>query len=267
MDQSYAEITAPNSKKTVVNDWPDLKNQHKNKIKRKGTDTSTSIISEELNPELNTLTNAMERLSTEYEVGQSDKETGPQKSKDEIRAERQVRRRTKNKEKSEKRFQEKLEKIREPKSQKFQVVDQIVMETYLSNRKESPISNRRQTKSKNHSAFKIDLLDLINTKMVQPIDRSSILQSKKTIKFKSGTQCHKGKKREVLKRKYVSKLKRSILGSRLLRSKLKTEVKVVANDEVIDVEAPQCSDNELFKPTTLSAIEPSGVKFSRKFRP
>lgn len=271
MDKSYAEITTPSGNKTVGNDWPDLKNQHKIKIKGKGSGKSTGSTSEPLNPGLSTLTNAMERLST-GEVEQSNTETMAQKSIDEIRAERQLRRRTKKDEKREKLFQQKLVKIREPKSQKIQVVEKIVMETYLTSRKVSPIRNRRQSKCKNHSAVKIDLLDLINTKVVKPIDRSSI-QSKQTIKFKTSTQCHKGKKREVLKRKYVSKLKRSILVSRLLRKQLKTNVKIVTNDEGIDLEVPQCSDKELFKitsndkPTTLPAIEPSGVKFSRKFRP
>lgn len=262
--KSYAEITTPNENKTAVNDWPDLKSHQK--INPKETDKSTGSIS----CQLNTITNAMERLSTD-EKEQSNGEATVQKSRDDIRADRQQRRKNKSREKSEKLFQEKLDKIREPKSQKVQVVDKSVMETYLTSRKVSPIRNRRQGKSKSHCAVAIDLLDLINAEVVKPIHRSSI-QSKPIAKFKSGTQCHKGKKREGRKRKYVSKLKRSILLSRLLRNQLKTQVKVMANGEDVDLKEPQFSDKESSTATTndklnnLPTNEPSGVKFSRKFR-
>lgn len=260
--KSYADVTTPNKYKTVVNDWPDLKNR----LKQTGAG--------KLNPALNSLTNAMERLST-GEIQQNIEDKKSHKSKEEIRADRQVRRKIKQNEKVEKRFQEKVAHIREPKSQKVQVVDKHFMETYLISRKASPIRDRRQSKSKSHSAVKIDLLDLINAKVVKPIDKSSI-RRKQTNKSTSVTQRHKGKKSEIQKKKYVSKIKRSILLSRVLRKQMTVEVKSEADDKGSDLNNPQCNDkltleskpaNKSIVLTTSPSIEPSGVQFSRKFRP
>lgn len=270
--KSYAEITTRNQYKNVVNEWPDLKEKQKNKIKREGigkcADGSRS-------DELITLTSAMERLNTD-EIERNDEAIEAAKtlkSRDEIRIERQLRRKSKKIEKNEQRLQDKLAHIREPKSQKVQVVDEIVMETYLKSRKLSPTRNRRQNKSKNRSAIKIDLLDLINTKVVRPIDKST-MQSRQTIKLPTGTQRHKGKKSEVLKKKYVSKVKRSILQSRQLRqlrNEIETEVKnVSAGDKSISHDKEQeCSHRaplETKSNDELIVTTPC-VKFSRKFRP
>lgn len=260
--KSYAEISTSNKYITVVNDWPDLKNR----IKRNEAGKATE--------ELNTLTTGMERLNTD-DVEPNVEETKTQKTRDEIRAERQARRKIKQKEKVEKRMQAKVDQIREPKSQKVQVVDKKFMETYLLSRKKSPTRDRRQGKTKNHSAIKIDLLDLINAKVVKPIDRSSIRRTQ-TNKSTSITQRHKGKKSEILKKKYVSKIKRSILLSRVLRKEMETELNSGPDDKDIDLSPPECSDkksaetmsdNKSIVLTTPPPIEPSGVRFSRKFRP
>lgn len=265
--KSFAEVTTAKKYKNVVNDWPDLTNQQKNKITQNEAGTIDQTI---------TLTNAMERLSTD-DVVENNEAAKVQKSKSEIRAERQLRRKNKKIEKNEQRFQEKLAQIREPKSEKLQVVDKIVMDTYLTSRKESPTSDRRQIKSRNRSTVKVDLLDLINTKVVRPIDRSSI-QTKQTTKFTSGTQHHKGKKREDMKKKYLTKIKKSILQSRQLRNETKTKVEELVGaenlDEKIDLNERQCTENVSLEATettsndksTVTTLGDSGVKFSRKFR-
>lgn len=269
--KSFAEVTTAKKYKNVVNDWPDLMNQQKNKITQNEAGKSTgSTIDQTI-----TLTKAMERLSTD-DVVENIKAAKVEKSKEEIRAERQLRRKSKKIEKAEQRFQEKLAQIREPKSQKLQVVDKMVMDTYLTSSKETPTSDRRQIKSRNRTSVKIDLLDLINSKVVRPIDRSAI-QSKKTTKFTSGTQHHKGKKREDMKKKYLTKLKRSILQSRHLRKEMKTKVEesVGAEDlEKLDLNERQCTENVSLEAaeatsndkSTETTLGGSGVKFSRKFR-
>lgn len=260
MDKSYADVTLPNKHKRVVNDWPGLTKQKKKK--------KTGEKSDQLNFQLNSVTDAMERLSTK-EVAHTTEVATVQKPRDEIKVERQLRRRNKADEKKEKKLQEKITQIREPKSQKVQVVDKGVMDAYLKSRKLSPIRNRKQGKTKNNSAVKINLLDLMNNKVVKPIDRTFI-QSQKTSKLKSGTQIHKGKKKEGSKKKYVSKLKKSILLSREIRNQMK-----MVTDEIgtLDCKDPQFSNMETTETTsndksiTLPLEGSSYVKFSRKFRP
>lgn len=262
--KSYAEIATQKKYKNVALDWPDLNNQQNNKIKHR-----TPVVTTELDPELNVLTNKLERLNTNGSNAVNETE----KSRDEIRAERRIRRKCKKDEKREQLFQEKLAQIREPKSQKVQIVDKTVMEKYLTSRKLSPVRCRRQSKLKNHSAIKVDLVDLINTKVVKPIDRSSI-QSRQKLKITSGTQCHKGKKSEIRKKKYVSMLKRSILLSRLQRNQMKSKADNEPNN--VDSETAISNSNEPIEVETSKNIEvplnkhssnSSGVVFSRKFRP
>lgn len=255
---SYAEIASPNKYTKVAADWPDLRNKPNGKIKPPEVN-QTDPSDKQLN-DLTDLTNAIKRLNTTdaSETGTVDNE--PLKSRDEIRTERRLRRRHKNDLKREQLLEDKIARLREPKSQKVQVVDPTVMERFLSNRRASPIRNRMAGKSnKSHSAMKINLFDLINTKVVKPIDRSSIQSRSKTkAPISSGTQCHKGKRSEVMKKKYVSKLKKNILMSRLQR----TEIKVAEeSNETKSAEATQTTEEK-------AAESPgSGVQFSRKFRP
>ncbi|XP_037035827.1 selenocysteine insertion sequence-binding protein 2 [Bradysia coprophila] len=268
--KSYAEITTPNNYQNVVNDWPELKNQSKSQIKQKEPVNSANQSDPE-NQEVNTLTNAIQRLSTVDRL-QTTEVVGEQKSRDDIRAERRIRRKNDKLKKKDEHLQQKITQIREPKSQKIQIVDKAALDTYVNSRKLSPVRDR-QRKFKSHSTVKIDLLDLINTKIVRPIDRSSI-QSRQTGKLTSSTQRHKGKKSEVLKKKYVSPLKRSILSSRLLRNQLKSEATSQPHDvdsDLKDTDSNNVDPKRLDdKPTTLNelpSIEPTGFQFSRKFRP
>lgn len=279
--KSYAKITTSSSYQTDAIDWPSLKNQPKDQIKQR---LSVSSVNQS-DQDVNKLTNAIERLSTDElakNTGITDEEKSSpqdtelsvqQKSRDEVRAERRIRRKNEKLKKKEERLLEKMAQIRQPKSEKIQIVNKAAMDTYLTSRKVSPVRDRKQRKFKSHSAVKIDLLDLINTKVVRPIDRSSI-QSRQTGKLTSSTQCHKGKKSEVLKKKYVSKLKRSILASRLLRNQMKSEVTNQQKDVESDVketdlkkEESKILDDKLITSNELRSNERIGVQFSRKFRP
>lgn len=270
--KTWAEVTTPNKYKTTESDWPDLNIQSKNHIQGK----EDVIVSAEDNSsdQINTLTNAMERISTK-DTEQENQETTCHKSRDEIKAERKLRRKAKQIEKEERHLQEKLAQIREPKTQKVKLVDKVVMETYLLNQQKS--SNRnRQSKSKNHSAVKVNLLDLINAEVVKKIDKP-LIQNKKTIKLTSITQRHKGKKREIQRKKYVSKLKKSILLSRSIRKQIRSnEGNVVPEQASVDLAAAEPNDKGSFvndqNETTSCDKSPEivqlpGVKFSRKFRP
>lgn len=263
--KSWAEVTTPSKYKSNVNDWPDLNNQHKSSAQENencGTASSSDPIS-----------NVMERLSIK-DVEEKNQETQSYRSREEITTERKLRRKAKKIVKDEKLFQQKLSQIREPKTQKVKIVDKAVMETYLANQNISFSKNRRG-KFKNHSAVKVNLVDLINAQVVKPIDRTFI-QSKQTTKSTNTTQRHKGKKREYQKKKYVSKLKKIILLSRLQRNTMKINVdNKVVEPTITDFNVPECSESfEKERNETTSSeksIEitslPSAVKFSRKFRP
>ncbi|KAJ6636389.1 Selenocysteine insertion sequence-binding protein 2 [Pseudolycoriella hygida] len=259
--KSWAEVTTRKYKK-CVNDWPDLNKSHDIQLKQQVTDATTESTSDRLD----NVTKDMERLSTQ-EVEQK-KEEIDEKSRDEIRAQRQLRRKVKQKEREEKRLQEKIAEIREPKSEKVRIVDKTVMETYLRNQATASARNSH-AKSKSHSAVKVDLMHLLDAKMVKPVDKAFI-QSKETARPTFKTQCHKGKKREIEKKKYVTKLKRSILLSRELRQQTKTEVKGSESDEV---KVSQSTDEPLIEGTTenrtnvIHTSNAAKVQFSRKFRP
>lgn len=288
--KSWADVTTQNQYKGTKNDWPDLSNQtnqHKSNIKQDDDYSNTSTPPVNFSERMHSLTNVLEQMSTN-DAEQNKHETQAHKSRDDIRAERKVRRKVKKIEKDERLFQEKLAQIREPKTQKIKIVDQNAMETYLANQKINSNRNRR-TKSKN-SVVKVNLLDVLNVQVVRPIDRSCF-QNRQTIKLTSSTQQHKGKKSQFKKKKYVSRLKRSILLSRRLRNQVKPNVdSVVVEPTSTNLEDPQDNKESLTKDqnkttknddtteiTTITSTEsyksteittlPPNVKFSRKFRP
>lgn len=262
--KSWADIATPNKYKKVIDDWPEIKCQNKSKSE-KPHPNSQSISTECTSNQINELTNVMDRLSTQDVEQPPNDGNNSSKSKEEIRAERKVRRKAKQIEKEQKRFEEKLAKIREPKTQKVKIVDRLVMEKYLHDQEICP----SERKSKIHSAVKVDLSELINVQMVKPVDRSHI-RSRQTMKLTNTTQRHKGKKRENQKKKYVSKLKRSILLSRFLRKQKSND------DNVVVLTTSHCSARESStkEPNEIPLVEEtpeiippsSGIKFSRKFR-
>lgn len=267
--KSWAEVTTPSKYKNAISDWPNLSNQNKSKAQGNEDCAVTDSLSDEI-------TNLIEGLSTN-DTEEKKSENQSDKSREEIRDERKLRRKAKKIEKNEKLFQQKLAQIREPKTQKIKLVDKAVMENYLANRNIISCNKSRRSKFKNNTAVKVDLVDLINAQVVKPIDRSFI-QSKQTTKLTNNTQRHKGKKREYQKKKYVSKLKRSILLSRLQRNPIKLNV---SNEDVeptnTDLKVPEVNDkesldkgkNETSSSDKFSQITSlsSTVKFSRKFRP
>lgn len=198
------------------------------------------------------------------------------RTREQILADRKERKQQIRHQKSIESYQQKLQKIRQPKSDKIQLIttqtkDRFDQSTSLIL---APVIQQRSTQTKRITAanIEINLFDLISSatakKKPLPNDRRCRNGNRKLMKLNAVTMIkrHKGKKREIPKKKWFSRMKKSILLSRQLRkqqSKNEIENKPVDDDKQII----ETKEIPLVQPVSSAKEEVMHqIIFSRKFR-
>lgn len=268
-----------NERVIVQNDWPivaaasapgNLKNiPLPQQVVAKRDVSPTSNISEslqklELTPENNSEYNKVTDIRT----------------REQILAERKMRKNQQRQQKAVDAYLKKLTEIREPKTDKLKVIASVDKQKF-DQQNRSPAVDSSAVKrlmlpvARRATTIEVNLLDLVAK---QPIARKKSRRDgyRKLRHTQPLTviKRHKGKKREIPKQKWLSRLKKSILQARQLRLERCADVAVKLTDICREIAETQPTKEERFvvipseEQQKVPALEPAcgGIQFTRKFR-
>lgn len=201
------------------------------------------------------------------------------RTREQILADRKSRKQQVRQQKSIQSYQQKLEKIREPKSDKIQFItadkkEKFDQSSLLLLPKELSIVKRSAKKSSFTAKIEINLLDFVVNRNKKS---STTDKNRKLAKLKSTSTIikrHKGKKREIPKKKWHSRMKKSILLSRQMRKEQQIINSAVKEPDI--VQNPKNSTETQSEKDEIVLSQPSSspkkeivmdqIVFSRKFR-
>lgn len=265
------------TKRAIVNnDWPHVA---ATSTKLKSTTSPQQVDNSDGSrcPTSNISESLQKLVLTTHDNGDYNKLTD-NRSRDEILAERRVRKTQIRQQKAIDSYHKKLAEIREPKTDKLKVIASADKQKF-DRQKESADSNavKRLTLpvAKRSTTIEVNLLDLVAKKPVQQkkMRRDRYRKLRRTQPL-TVIKRHKGKKREIPKKKWLSRLKKSVLRARQLRRERcageqpeQQSVFEIAETQPIEEQpASVVIRKEEQMPSCSPATLCCDIQFSRKFR-
>lgn len=158
---------------------------------------------------------------------------------------RKARKEAEKQRKQAKRYEEQLKKIRGPKSQKIQIIDESFLEKY-NNAQSLPsgpsLKTKKRSKKTPSDVVQINLSDCIRDRLSlsEKAENGTVGETKTIVKpvvpivVTQPIVLHKGKQREIPKEKKQTKLKKEIISNRKIKHETSNSENGLPNEEVND---------------------------------